>query len=341
MSLTAQLTILGYDRPTLDAEFRSRLERHPVGGVFLYGDALGAPAQVRALTDELQSCAGAAPRNRGFGLPLLIAIDQEGGRPLQAWGPPHQEVIPPAAQLGADYEAFGERLEVTLLAMEIGRALQAAGINLGFAPVLDVHTCPDNPIIGERSFGSRPELVAEVGSAFLEGLQAAGVLACGKHFPGHGDTDLDSHLTLPAVGHDLARLRDVELLPFAAAMSRGLEVIMTAHVLYPAWDAEHPATLHGRSFRGCCATSSASAASSSPTTSRCAVCAITTTWWSRRCWPARRAATLLLSTTEHDRQEELLESLARAHRDGRLSTERLEESLRRIAALKQDWLVPA
>ncbi len=333
MTSTAQLVMLGYDRPSLEAEMRSLLERYPIAGLLLHGNSLGAPEQVRSLTAEIQAC---APR----GLPFFIAVDQEGGR-LQAWGPPHQEALPAAAEVGWQAESSGEMFEVTLAAMNVGRELAAAGINLNFAPVLDIHTRPENPVIGDRSFGTRPELVATVASAYVEGLQAAGVLACGKHFPGHGDTDLDSHLTMPVAGHDEERLHNVELLPFRAAIARGLEAMMTAHVLYPAWDADRPATLSPAIVRGVLREElgfpgvvftdelSMGGLRDRHDLLDAGLLAI------------EAGGDVLLSTQEPDRQEELLEGLERARRDGDLSDERMRESVHRIVAVKQGWLVEA
>jgi beta-N-acetylhexosaminidase len=117
------------------------------------------------------------------------------------------------------------------------------GFHQNYAPVLDVDSNPDNPIIGNRSFSRDPNRVARLGAAFIDGLQSAGVAACGKHFPGHGDTSVDSHLELPSLPHDMERLMSVELVPFRAAARAGVASIMTAHVLFEALDSDHPATL--------------------------------------------------------------------------------------------------
>jgi beta-N-acetylhexosaminidase len=119
-------------------------------------------------------------------------------------------------------------------------------VGWNFAPVLDVHTNPENPVIGNRSFGRTPDAVARQALAFWRGLRGAGLVACGKHYPGHGDTRTDSHHELPVVAHDVDRLRAVELAPFAAAVEAGVEAFMTAHVLYPALDPDRPATLSRR-----------------------------------------------------------------------------------------------
>jgi beta-N-acetylhexosaminidase len=125
----------------------------------------------------------------------------------------------------------------------IGRELRAVGFDMNYAPVLDIDTNPDNPIIAARSFGRTPELVSEMGLALVDGLQEAGVAACGKHFPGHGDTSQDSHLELPSLPHALERLERVELAPFQAAARAGIASFMTAHVIFKAVDSQHPATM--------------------------------------------------------------------------------------------------
>jgi beta-N-acetylhexosaminidase len=136
------------------------------------------------------------------------------------------------------------------LARKFARALAtelaAVGISLDYAPVLDIHTNPKNPVIGDRALGEKPEVVAKLGRVIIEGLQAAGVAACGKHFPGHGDTAADSHLELPIIEHAPDRLRAVEFPPFKAAIDAGVAFIMTAHVLVTSIDDERPATLSPR-----------------------------------------------------------------------------------------------
>src|SRR3990170_4047450 len=192
-------------------------EQH-LGGVLLFQKNIESPAQVARLCRELQDLA----RQAGSP-PLLIAVDQEGG--------PVERLplgLPGAMALGATRSAaFAEEAgRIT------GRALRAVGCNVDFAPVLDVNSNPANPIIGVRSFGEEPGLVAQLGSAFAAGLQREGVAATGKHFPGHGDADLDSHLDLPVVAHGMERLEAVEFLPFRHAIREGLGALMTAHVVF-------------------------------------------------------------------------------------------------------------
>ncbi|MCB9601593.1 MAG: beta-N-acetylhexosaminidase [Sandaracinus sp.] len=167
--------------------------------------------------------------------PALVAVDQEGGR-VARFGPPVLKLPP--------MRVLGERDDVELTrrcGRVLGRQLKALGFTMDFAPVLDVDTNPDNPVIGDRSFGREPERVIRHGLAFADGLADSGLLGCGKHFPGHGDTDTDSHFALPTLRHDAERLEAVELAPFAAA-SR-IPALMTAHVLFEALDPDVPATL--------------------------------------------------------------------------------------------------
>jgi beta-N-acetylhexosaminidase len=169
-------------------------------------------------------------------LPILVSVDQEGGRVARFDDPVLR--LPPMRVLAAAKDPQLTRAAATVL----GRQLRAIGINLNFAPVLDVDTNPLNPVIGDRAFGSTPESVIEHALAFAEGLHEGGVLSCGKHFPGHGDTDLDSHLALPILRHERARLEEVELRPFRAAVGR-LPSLMTAHVLFEHLDPDVPATM--------------------------------------------------------------------------------------------------
>jgi beta-N-acetylhexosaminidase len=176
--------------------------------------------------------------------PLLIAVDQEGGRVARLKAP--FTVFPSAARIG---QTGSEQL-----AYKVGEAvateLRAVGINMDMAPVLDVLTNPVNTVIGDRAFGADPHRVARLGTAFMRGMHAAGVLAVGKHFPGHGDTRLDSHVALPVSERTAAQLKACELQPFDAAIAAGLEVLMTAHVVYKAWDPHLPATLSSSILTG-------------------------------------------------------------------------------------------
>jgi beta-N-acetylhexosaminidase len=181
------------------------------------------------------------------GTPALIAVDQEGGTVARVRAPATQ--WPP--MMAHDRLAAGDdERTAEQVGKAIGDELRVLGFDIDFAPVLDVHTNPANPIIGDRAFGRDAQTVARRALAFARGLDAAGLLSCGKHFPGHGDTDTDSHLELPRVDQAWERLERVELAPFAAAAKAGLPMVMTAHVVFAALDAARPATLSEKVITG-------------------------------------------------------------------------------------------
>lgn len=225
-----QLLFCGFHGTTVPDDLAALISAGRMGGVILFARNVETPTQVASLCDALHAC---APPDA----PLLLAIDQEGGR-VQRLRAPWTE-WPPMRQIGET----GNPAATAAIATALARELVDLGIGLDFAPVVDVDSNPANPIIGDRSFGDSPATVAEHASAFVRAMQAAGVAACAKHFPGHGDTETDSHLELPRLEHDLARLRAVELPPFTAAAAAGVASIMTAHVLFPALDGDKPATL--------------------------------------------------------------------------------------------------
>ncbi|NMC73902.1 MAG: glycoside hydrolase family 3 protein [Geobacteraceae bacterium] len=212
---------------TLSAEQQQRIRDLHLGGVILYSSSgnIEDTTQVADLVTSIQNTA----RDAG-GIPLFVSIDQEGGwicRITQG-----VTVFPGNMALGA-----GGSRELSAHSADImARELRALGITMNYAPVVDVNSNPANPIIGVRSFGSSPEDVARLGTAQIDPYRSAGVLCVAKHFPGHGDTDVDSHLGLPIVRHDRARLDAVELYPFKAMVAAGVPAVMTAHVEVPALD---------------------------------------------------------------------------------------------------------
>ena len=219
--------MIGIRGPRLEAEEREWLLHPKVGGVVLFERNLEDPPQLAALVAEIHALRRP---------PLLVAVDQEGGR-VQRLRAPWTEFPPMRTVAGAGGAGA---------AAAVGRALavecREAGIAWDFAPVADVDTNPANPVIGDRSFGHDPQAVAACVAAFVRAMQDEGVAACAKHFPGHGDTDEDSHVGLPVVRHDRARLEAVELVPFRAAAAAGVASVMTAHVLVEAIDPRRPAT---------------------------------------------------------------------------------------------------
>jgi beta-N-acetylhexosaminidase len=206
------------------------LVRRGVYGVVLFARNVEDAEQVAALVAALKR---AAQR------PLLVAVDQEGGRVARLRAPQGFTELPPMRALG-DAGDEGLAREAGRL---LGSELRAVGIDQDFAPVVDVDTNPANPVIGDRSLSRDPEVVSRLGAALALGLQDAGVAACAKHFPGHGDTSQDSHTDLPHLAHPLERLERVELVPFRALARAGVASVMTAHVVFDALDPRRPATL--------------------------------------------------------------------------------------------------
>lgn len=199
-----------------------------VGGVIFFARNVGSAGEVLELTRDIKRLAERE---------LLLAVDQEGGQVARLREGFTE--LPPMRAVGA----AGSVTLARELGRLIGRELRAVGFDMNYAPVLDIDTNPDNPIIAARSFGRTPELVGRMGLALAAGLQETGVAACGKHFPGHGDTSQDSHLELPTLPHAMERLEQIELSPFQAAARAGIAAFMTAHVIFKAVDPEHPATM--------------------------------------------------------------------------------------------------
>jgi len=306
------------------------LVRRGVGGVILFARNVQEPAQVAELSRSLKS---AAPG------PLLLCVDQEGGR-VQRLRPPFWTGWPSMRRLGAIDEQGGILgLNGTAVAEKVGRLiareLSTCGFDLDFAPVVDVDTNPKNPVIGDRSFGRDPKRVARLGVALGQGLERSGVASCVKHFPGHGDTSQDSHLTLPRLAHDKERLWHVELVPFVAAARAGLASVMTAHVRFEAFD-RLPATLSSVSlsllredveFKGCCISDDLEmrAISENWGVPDAAELAVT----------AGCDAVLVCHTLQ--RQHDAIDAIARGARSGPLSRARLAQASARVEALQSKF----
>jgi beta-N-acetylhexosaminidase len=313
-----RLLFVGIPAPVLDDATRRTLEQLHAGGVVLFRRNIGTPADIAALTTALH----ALPSEP------LIAIDHEGGRVLRLSEP--FTPFPAAVRIGATRNPT--------IAHEVGRAmaqeLATVGIDLNFAPVLDVHSNPANPVIGDRAFGSDPALVRDMGIALMRGLLDGGVVPCGKHFPGHGDTEKDSHLELPVVRRSRRELEQTELVPFRAAIAAGMPMLMSAHVLYPALDADHPATLSAKiltdllrgelGFEGVIASDDLHmrAIADHRSIGDAAVATLTA------------GADVLLVCQELDKAVLVAEAIERAVRDGALSSERVHAAAERVSRLR-------
>jgi beta-N-acetylhexosaminidase len=279
-------------------------------------------AGVRAMLDELQSLAD---------IPLLVPTDQEGGRVARFGSAPFTR-MPSAKTIGDRGDAGLARAAARATARE----LAAVGVNWDFAPDADVNSNPDNPVIGDRAFGSTPGAVTPMVTAQVAGYGEGGVLSCAKHFPGHGDTRDDSHFALPSLPFDLAAMEARELAPFRAAIATGVPTIMTAHILFPGVEPSGlPATMshailtgllrERMGFRGLIVTDclEMKAVADRWGTARAAVLA------------AKAGADMLLVCHTLERQRETVQALREAVRTGELPEERVTEAAGRVLAVKR------
>ncbi len=237
-----QMMVVGFDGKVVPQQMKEFIHEYHIGAFILFGRNIGTPSEILSLTVELQREA----KKAGYEYPLLICTDQENGvvRRLGEGA----TMFPGAMALGAT----GNSSNAEKIGYATGIELKALGINWNLAPVVDVNNNPENPVIGVRSFGESPELVSEFGSSLMTGMQQAGVATTLKHFPGHGDTNIDSHLDLPTISHPIGRLEDVELKPFRECILKGADTVMTAHVYFPAIEDQVgvPATLSKKVITG-------------------------------------------------------------------------------------------
>lgn len=228
-----QLFFIGLEGPELTAKEADFIVKNNIGGVTLFGRNLKGPIELHKLCTDLHNL----KYKMSTKAPLFIAIDMEGGRVHRLKAPFTQwPSLGKLAKLNSTSIAFK-------FANMMGAELRAMGINLDFAPCVDVLSNPQNALIGDRSLGSDPEFVAKMASALVRGYIKAGVVACAKHYPGHGNTIIDSHEDLPIEEVDLKTLESRELVPFKKSFRARMDLVMTAHIKYKNIDPEHPATL--------------------------------------------------------------------------------------------------
>ncbi|MCR8644060.1 beta-N-acetylhexosaminidase [Paenibacillus sp. N1-5-1-14] len=317
-----QMFMCGFKAQIPNAEVKSLIEEYQVGGIIYFRRNLVNPEQVATLSSDLQTAAT-------IDNPLLIAIDQEGG--MVARIEEGISLMPGSMTLGAsrDTDASYQTAQIC------GKELRAMGINVNFAPDVDVNNNPLNPVIGVRSYGEDPKLVAQMGSAAVRGYQDAGVTATIKHFPGHGDTNSDSHYALPTILHDMDRLRSVELVPFIDAIENGADMVMSAHIIFPALEQEKlPSTLSPRvmqsflreelGFKGVIVTDclEMKAIDDHFGPAEGTVLAV------------EAGVDIVLISHTYEKQVAGINALVQAVEEGRISEARIDESVERVLALK-------
>lgn len=312
-----QLIHIGISGKTMRSGIESEIQKYHPGGVILFGINLGTANQVKELNNKLQKSS-----LKETGIPLLISIDQEGGRVVRLT---HITQFPGAMAMGQTGQPGLARAVGFITASE----LKDFGFNLVLAPVLDINNNPQNPVINTRSYGSNTSTVTEMGLAYMEGVQMAGSIPVIKHFPGHGDTTVDSHHDLPTISRTLDQLKSKELIPFQEAINKNAPALMTAHILFPALDQKYPATLSSRilqdllrkelNFNGLIFTDAMEmkAIADRYETGESAILAI------------EAGVDVLLLTAEGPNTRRMFESLIKAVKDGRISKQRIDESVRR------------
>ena len=323
-----QLLVIGIPAGKAGLEHLKRaVDGFAAGNVILFSRNIGDPEEAYSLTAEIRRIVTARK-----GIPPLISVDQEGGIVARL----RKGMTPlPGAMAQAAAVAGGRRTaaDIRALGRICGEELRALGINWNLAPVADVNVNPANPVIGVRSYGDEAEVVAELASAFAAGLADAGIMATAKHFPGHGDTEVDSHLGLPLIPHDLQRLEAVELLPFKRLIAEGVASVMTAHVRFPALEPGGlPATLSSRLLTGLLR--KALGFKGIITTDCLEMKAITDNFPDAAVQSLIAGADILDISHTYELQAAAAASIAEAVRRGRIAESRIDESLSRVAAAK-------
>lgn len=325
-----ELFVIGFEGKSVPKAIKDLIHRHHIGGIILFARNIGTPNEVLSLTTSLQREAKAA----GYKRPLFICIDQENGV-VRRLGE-GTTLFPGAMALGASNSPE----KAYEIGFATGKELLALGINWNLAPDIDVNVNPDNPVIGVRSFGESPEAVARLGKAVMKGMQDAGVVTTLKHFPGHGDTKVDSHLALPTVPHDMKRLEEVELRPFRECINAGADVVMTAHIYFPAieTDKDKPATLSQRVITGLLR--ERLGFSGVVTTDCLEMNAISETIGTERGAVAALQAGVDIVMISHtlSRQINALDEVTRAIENGEIDSTAIDKAVRRVQVLKDTYL---
>ncbi|WYQ41427.1 beta-N-acetylhexosaminidase [Bacillus sp. FSL W7-1321] len=326
--MLGQLLVFGFHGTTATPEIKAMIRNHYVGNIILFSRNIETPEQLLTLTSDLQKAAKEAGHER----PLAICVDQENGTVRRLSG---VTALPGAMLLGATHK----RRYASIVGQLTAKELRAVGVNWNLAPVADVNNNPNNPVIGVRSFGEDPSKVGDFAKEMMTGMQAEGVIATLKHFPGHGDTVVDSHHAMPTIPHGLKRLQQVELVPFKACIEAGAEAIMSAHIHFPALETEPvPATIsykvmtellrHELGYSGVLMTDclEMEAIAGSIGTAQGAVAALLA------------GADMLVVSHCESRQRPTVAALEAAFVEGRFDQKRLDMSFQRIDALKAKYL---
>ncbi|MEI4771708.1 beta-N-acetylhexosaminidase [Psychrobacillus sp. FJAT-51614] len=321
-----QMILAGVSGTTMDANAKKLIGQFHVGGIIFYKYNFDTPAQTVQLVNQLKA-------KNSSSLPLILSVDQEGGRVTRL--PGGLVNFPPNKQIGQVNNPDFSYKVGTLL----GHELKEFGLNLDFAPVLDINSNPNNPVIGDRSFGNNPEIVSKLGIQTMKGIQSQNVITTIKHFPGHGDTSVDSHLDLPIVNKSLNQLKELELIPFERAINQGADVVMVAHILLPQLDKTNPGTMSKAvmtnllrkqlGFTGVIMTDDMTMG------------AITEHFdiGKASVESVKAGSDIILVGHDYNNVVQIISSLKAAVQNGEISEQRLNESLERIIQLKRKYSI--
>lgn len=320
-----QLVIVGVDGYENNDHSRQFIEKYHVGGFILFKKNLKDSKQMLALLNSIKET------NTINKVPLFLSVDEEGGRvsrmPEEFLKFPTNKAIGKINDSELSYQ----------VGSILGEELKAFGFNMNFAPVLDINSNPKNPVIGDRSFGSNESIVTKLGIETMKGLQSQNIISVVKHFPGHGDTEVDSHKGLPKVDNDIERLKSFELIPFSAAIENKVDVIMIAHILLPKIDAENPASFSrtiisdilrtDMNFEGIVITDdfTMGAIVKNYEIGEAAVKSI------------QAGSDIVLVCHDFDKQEAVIKALLNAAQTGAISLDRIDQSVYRILKMKQKY----
>lgn len=322
-----QMVIVGLEGTTMESDAKEMIDSYHVGGFILYKDNIVDAKQTMTLLNQLK----VQNQNQSNKTPLWLSVDQEGGKVSRV--PLEFAKFPAAQQIGRiDNPDYSHRIGLAL-----GGMIQGLGFNMDFAPVLDINSNPKNPVIGSRSFGTDPDTVIKHGIATMKGIQHNDVAAVVKHFPGHGDTSVDSHLELPVVNKSLKELESFELLPFMEAIEEDVDAIMIAHLLIPKIDDQNPASLSKKIITDLLRTTlkydgvvitddmTMGGITKNNDIGKAAVRSVLA------------GSDILLIGHDYELQTKVLKSLKKSVEDGTISVETLDKSLYRILHLKSKY----
>lgn len=320
-----QMIFAGVEGTSSNAEAEGLVRDYKVGGIILNGENITTPSKTVEYINDLKA------RNSINRTPLFFGIDQEGGRITKL--PGDLRAIPTNMEIGKMNDpAFSFELGTVL-----GKLVNAYGFNINFAPVLDVNSNPKNPVIGDRSFSANPDVVSTLGIQTMKGIQSENIIATIKHFPGHGDTAVDSHLELPTVNKSLRELEELELIPFKRAIDEGAKMVMVAHILLPKLDQDYPSSMSKAimtdllreqiGFEGVIITDDMTmdAIAGNFDIGSAAVRSV------------KAGSDIVMVAHDYDKMIHVMEELKNAVEHGDISEERINESVIRILQLKEEY----